>query len=674
MAINGSFNTSSCEDRYLIFNWWRNSYSIEDNSTTIGWELVGAGCSGYVTCGAFTVVIDGTTVYSTSTSDSDRVKVYVDTVVASGTKTIYHNSDGSRSFSASVSAGIYYYNPNCSGQGSWVLENIPRQATIITAPNFNDEENPTIKYSNPAGGAVTTLQACISLEGSKDDIAYRDISKTGSSYTFNLTNAERELLRRATLSGKTSRTVKFYIKTIIGGATLSHNVPKTFTVIKCDPTLNPDVEDVNTASIDLTGDSNKIIKGYNTVNAISGAAALKGASITSQSITCGSEVITSSSGVFNNVENPTFIFSVTDNRGLTTTKTVTKELIDYVKLTCSMQISPPDAEGDLSFSIYGNYFDSSFGAVYNELAVQYRYKPVNEDWEYYGWIDVYPSTNGNTYDAQIDIRGLDYTSTYVFQARAADKVYTEYITTPEYTVKTMPVFDWGKDDFNFNVPVHVKGAITNDIPVVHTNADTMLTSGTYYLGSDSTNKPVSDNGWLEVFSYNKGEQCHQKFTSYTGKHYERFRSNGSWDSWTSDLLKAYPINSIYISYSHTSPASLFGGTWTRVIHTSTGAGAFLYGCTAAAVIGEEGGEAAHTLTENEMPKHKHNWDGYGVFHELTNATSILSYGSAYPNLPGFYEGSDWSSNGYVLMKETGGGAAHNNIPPFVKVSIWRRIA
>ena len=209
MASSGSFNTSGYNGRYLQFSWSIKSQSIANNQTTISWSLTGKGTapSSYYKSGKFKVVIDGTTVYSSET----RINLYNGTVVASGDYTMTHNSQGQKTFSASAQAGIYYVDVNCTGSGSWSLTDIPRQATITSAPNFNDEQNPTINYSNPAGNNVTSLQACISLTGSSSDIAYRDISKTGTSYTFNLTTAERNVLRQATTTSNT-RTVYFYYR------------------------------------------------------------------------------------------------------------------------------------------------------------------------------------------------------------------------------------------------------------------------------------------------------------------------------------------------------------------------------------------------------------------------------------------------------------------------------
>lgn len=123
MATSGSFDTNGYNGKHLTFSWSRsNTPNGADNYSDVYWELKGAGGSGWHMAGDFTVVIDGETVYSNAT----RIKLYDGTVVASGTKRIYHNTDGTRSFSASVSASIYTYAVDKSGSGSWNLDTIPR--------------------------------------------------------------------------------------------------------------------------------------------------------------------------------------------------------------------------------------------------------------------------------------------------------------------------------------------------------------------------------------------------------------------------------------------------------------------------------------------------------------------------------------------------------------------
>lgn len=125
---SGSFNTASAEGRYLTFNWSVDNTNIASNYKEIYWSLVGAGVGGFVIGGNFKVVIDGETVYSSST----RREIWVGTVIASGYKKIYHTNNGTRSFSASAEAGIYEVAVNCKGSGSWELPTIQRYAKITS--------------------------------------------------------------------------------------------------------------------------------------------------------------------------------------------------------------------------------------------------------------------------------------------------------------------------------------------------------------------------------------------------------------------------------------------------------------------------------------------------------------------------------------------------------------
>lgn len=338
------------------------------------------------------------------------------------------------------------------------LGTIVRAATIASAPNFNDEENPSITYWNPSGNNVTSLQICITLDGSNDDIKYRDIPKTGNgNYTFELTEEERNVLRKATV-GSNSRSVGFYLKTVIYGGTYYSKVWKTFTVINANPTLSPVVIDTGSTSVGLTGDNNVVIKGFNYMVANSRAAAKKGATIESQTITSGAQAFAGGgSAGFSNTESPEFIFKAVDSRGNVVTQTVTKSFIDYIPLTCDLIVDPPTTAGDTQLVITGNYFSGTFGKQSNTLSIYYRYKIASGD--YGEWVSVPITVNeDNTYTLTVDISGLDYTKAHTFQAKAQDKINT--IESVERKVKTTPIFDWGEEDFNFNVPVNINGTLS----------------------------------------------------------------------------------------------------------------------------------------------------------------------------------------------------------------------
>lgn len=144
MASSGSITTNEVEGRSVTLSWTLSSQSIEKNTSTIAWTLQGSGsASGYVKSGGFKAVINGTTVYSTSTDN--RIELRNGTVVASGSTTIAHNADGTKSFSLSCEAGIYSYAVSATASGTHTLTTIPRASTVsATSVNMGSASSITI--------------------------------------------------------------------------------------------------------------------------------------------------------------------------------------------------------------------------------------------------------------------------------------------------------------------------------------------------------------------------------------------------------------------------------------------------------------------------------------------------------------------------------------------------
>lgn len=492
MATSGSLTTSAYSNRSITFSWSEKSQSIADNTTTISWSLKGSGsASGYYLAQNITLKLDGKVVFEHLKSEDGQIQLWNDTSVASGTYTFTHASDGSKSFTAYLEAGIYVWEPNCSGSKTFTLDDIPRQATITSAPNFTDEDNPVIKYSNPAGSAVDTLQACIaSSDGKTTYASYRNITKTGTSYTFSLTETERNNLRSATTTSNTL-TVKFYVKTVIGDNTFYSTSSKTLSIINANPTLSPTIVDTDSYTTALTGDSSKLVKYFSDAKITIGASALKKATVSSKSCVNGSKTL-SADGTFTNVESNSFKFSVKDSRGNTASKTLTPTMVNYVKLTCNLKEIKVSTDGVMSFSIGGNYFNGSFGSVSNSLTVQYRYKTSGGS--YGSWVTLTATKSGNTYTASGTVSGLDYQTTYVFQARVSDKIYDgtnqSIVTTSAKNVSAKPVFDWGADDFNFNVPVN--STYGSGMAFAHTHPTSGVKVG-LGVGEGGTNRGIWDS-------------------------------------------------------------------------------------------------------------------------------------------------------------------------------------
>lgn len=118
---------------------------------------------------------------------------------------------------------------------------------------------------------------------------------------------------------------------------------------------------------------------------------------------------------------------------------------------------------------------------------------------------------------------------------------------------------------------------------------------------------------------------------------------------------AYPVGAIYLSVTDVNPAALFGGTWERI------GGRFLLGADSTYAAGSTGGEAAHSLTIDEMPKHNHEIDNLNASGSTTPFMTVQAQ-----DKKGF--------GGNVQTMYAGGGKVHNNMPPYLAVYIWKRTA
>lgn len=428
------------------------SYKLELISTTKDFSQFGVGAS---------VSLDGRVVATRDRYTASKISLgtYSSVTLLSGSTTIGHDNQGDKTLSVSYSidmAAASYTPGPMSGSGSMPLTKIPRGATIASAPNFNDEENPVVRVNNPAGVKV---QLGIFKDSTHAIADYRVIS--GTSYTFNLTNAERNLLRQVSTTSNTAQ-VRFYVKSTVGGQQFIFFTTRTLTIKNPAPTLAPTVEDVNPLTVALTGDPSVMVRYASKAQVITGAKAVKFATLKSVKVTCGSKSI-SGDGTISGVEFGSFQISATDSRGNTTTATVKKTLVEYVTPTCYIGEGTPNAVGEYDFSTSGTAWNGDFGEEVNLLTAEYRYRLQGGDWG--EWLPMEVQTNGNSYTATVHVEGLDYTAMYEFQGRVSDRLNTAESTTKMVT--SIPVFDFGKNDFNFNVPVFLSKYLEDGTKEVH---------------------------------------------------------------------------------------------------------------------------------------------------------------------------------------------------------------
>lgn len=482
MAISGTKTIAVTSYNDLVFSWTRTSFSEQANTSNINWTLtLVSKAYGQIISSSpkrYSITVDGQTwtEYSYIGIDNNTSKT-----LASGSKVINHNADGTKTFNWSVSQD---FNINfgdswigtITGSGTGTLDTLNQQANIVSVTTyFQDTANPIMKYKNRAGNSVT-LQACISIGGA-ETIPYRTISSTAETYTFNLTDAERKALRQNSSSVK--QQVTFYLKTIRGSSTFYSTANATMEIYQGSPTLSPTVIDVGGAvtehanyyygansTVDLTGNANIIIKGHNKVQYAINAAARKEATLVSQSVSCGGITKTDPTGYFENADDGYFDFKATDSRGEETKQRVSMTVINYFEPTVNIRTQTSTTVDRLRVVVDGEYFSGYFGETRygtftnNLLYVYARYRKENEEWSNWQTLALETSTGnyGNAYSKYIDLEGLDYTDTYYFQAKVEDCLAS--VESTVFKLKVEPVFDWGRDDFNFNVPVSIKRDLT----------------------------------------------------------------------------------------------------------------------------------------------------------------------------------------------------------------------
>ena len=435
----------------LRFGWWQDSQSIANNKSVVGWHLQLIASGGSISSSAsksWSVTVNGSNYSGTNTIGVSNGQTKT---LASGSTTVAHNADGTKSFSFSFSqqfdinySGVGWIGTK-SGSGNGTLTTIPRTSSV-SSTNANIGENIKITINRASSSFTHTLS--YSFCNLKGTIA----TKTSStSVSWKLPTTFYAQIPNSKSSCGTITCDTYSGSTKIGSSTCRFDVYVKESTNK--PGISATVVDVNDTTKALTGDENKLIRYYSKAKFELTASPKNSSTITTRSVFYNGTTYKGGSenswiANFSEVVSGSYKFTVTDSRGFSNSLTVNKTLIEYVKLTCYMTVTNPTASGECTVNINGNYFNGSFGSTNNTLSVQYK---INDG----EWTDATVTLSGNTYKATANITGMDYTRAYSFYARAIDKLAT--VETPVKYVKAKPIFDWGSDDFHFHV-----GVISNE--------------------------------------------------------------------------------------------------------------------------------------------------------------------------------------------------------------------
>ncbi len=356
---------------------------------------------------------------------------------------LYHDDNGNYSATLSGTLNTTYVSGTASGNFS--LPKINRYPVLQSGQNFTDEENPTINFTS-----YGTFPLRAKLEaGGNTQLIIRDLpSKTATSYTFELTDEEREKLRKL-IPTSNSLQVTETICAMSGNTELSASASiYTMTLVNGNPVFsNFEFEDVNEKTVALTGNNKINVNGYSnikiTVPVANKAIAQKNATMVkyqlqvlnndvleipySDTEEVSGTMIGSNQGIYN-------LYAL-DSRNNSTqvTKLATKSIsyspliINQVQAKAIRDESGVGKNCTISFD--GTFWNDTFGEVTNTIdGFEYWFKKTeNSEW-IKGTTKLTPTVNGNnfTFNGSIRSNNADYSwdleSTYNIKIKISDKL------------------------------------------------------------------------------------------------------------------------------------------------------------------------------------------------------------------------------------------------------------
>lgn len=383
-----------------------------------------------------------------------------DGVAASGSVEITHEADGSASTTVELTGNSYdqlrFFHTGDSSTGGYgwqvtgtqniELTQIPRASTIgATDANIGSVAMIAVNrkssaYTHAVMFRFGDVTGYVTEDGG---VSSSEVKISAVSIPFKVPDSFYAQIPSAK-SGACTLTCKTYSgSTQIGDAQTATFIATAAEAL-CAPTVSGTVVDSNAATAALTGDASKLVRFMSTALCTISVAAKNSASISQKSI--AGTVVSGDTRSIAGVETGSILFQATDSRGYTTKYTASAELIPYIKLTNNAVANRTDpTSGNAVLSLKGACYCGSFGVANNAVTAKYS---INGGAE----VTVTPVMADGAYSLDIALTGLDYTAQHSIEVTVADKLAS---VTKTITLKRgIPVFDWGENDFAFNVPVY----------------------------------------------------------------------------------------------------------------------------------------------------------------------------------------------------------------------------
>lgn len=533
MALSGSVATNAGEySRYYRLNWTA-TQSIANNTSTIYWTLTAAGGTGWVAERTVYVNIDGTSVYS----KSNYVERYPG-VVASGTKTLTHNSDGTRSFNISIGAAVYYTSVTCTGVGSLTLDTIARASDLSVSDGTLGVAQ-TITADRKSSSFTHTLTwKC----GSYSGIIATKSSATSWSFTPELKLAEGA-------PNGTNVYCEFTLTTNNGNTAIGSTKKSVWLAIPNSvvPTCSMSLSDAKGYKDTYGG----YIQGQSILHVVINGSGIFGSSISSYSASAnGTRYIsqTFDTAPLKTAGSNTITVGVKDSRGRSASASSAITVIPYsVPNIISFSVNRCNADGT-----------ENDGGVYAKVTYQYSVTNLSNKNTFTASLNYKKTTDSQWTSITITPTESIYNviGSNIIAADDAHSYDISLVVTDSFTSTSQSTalstgyclyhvrasgkgITWGgvaeDDGFNVKMPAHFHNGLREDIPVAESgDCNNLTTGGNYYINSNGANMPVAVNGWLIVKSFGDKSNCYQEFVTCQGERYQRWRTDGTWSAWTRD--------------------------------------------------------------------------------------------------------------------------------------------
>ena len=677
MPSTGSVDVKVTNWDTLRFTWTADTKSVAENTSAVSWKmLLISGSDGAISSTAeknWSVTLDGS---KYSGKNTVGIGNNATKTLASGSKTLVHAADGSKTFAFSFSqqfditfAGTSIGTKSGSGNGSAPVIYQASQPSLITWPettnnvgNFGDKIS--IHMNRKHSAFTHTVRYAF---GNRTGTIATNVA-TGVEWTIPLDFMDL-------LPAATHGSGLIYVDTYNGGSLVGTRYTGFTAFVPAHIKPYAYIQ-----AVDSTGLKDKygaLVKGKSRLQVKVTADIAYSSPIASYAATADGVRYSIAEFTTDYVKStPVEVTAtVTDKRGRTSVeRSETLSVLSYTPpavTTVTVRRCTQNGTEDPQGEYVQVTFSARITSLYDKNGAAYRIKYKKSTETNYTTVTHTASAGKYTVSNATYIFAADSSSSYDVVVEATDDFGTGSRSAAASTAFTL--MNWGTNGTSFAVGKVAEKANAFELGVrAYDQYGTHISNGMSLYGGASTpidantttehliltslNTPTTSLWYVETIFYSSklvSSDRRRVAMPYRrgGLTYSRYYTAGAWSEWESEALAVWPVGSIYIAYTHTYPGNLFGGKWERIQD------AFLWATPASGTIGVTGGASEVTLTAAQMPKHNHG----GTY---TNAGDARTHA---------WLASGGAAMGYDTV-DAGAGEPHSNMPPYIQVAVWRRTA